>query len=255
MPQSTKTTDTAGVLVFDAKNPGSGDPVYRQTYPSWGTFMNNNAVWESNINATQFNRTYSFSVPSTSVGTASALVAVDDDVQVSIDGAQVFTDAQTFTTVRTVPINLSAGNHTISWTAQNRVGPSGGSGPGGLSLLIYANTLGVPSGIDYSLAEVNQVLGYFTPGNRVRANHVNELLDLYARFQGHKHGLTDIVRLKTFGNTGSSLSVSGETNTVSGTNPKPSNVAAGTQITAAQHALVREALNSLRTHFHSWSDN
>jgi len=255
MPQNTKTTDAAGVLVFDAKNPGSGDPVYRQTTSSWGSFMNNNAVWESSITATRFNRTYSFTVPSSSVGTASALVAVDDDVQVAIDGTRVFTDAQTFTTVRTVPLNISPGNHTISWTAQNGVGPSGGSGPGGLSLLIYANTLGVPVGIDYTLNEVNTVLNYFTPNNRVRASHVNELLSLYSRFQNHKHTLTDVVRLKTFGNTGSSLSAVDETGAVSGTSAQPSNVAAGTQITAAQHALVRQALNSLRTHFHNWTDN
>jgi hypothetical protein len=257
MPQDTKTTDAEKVLVFDAKNPGAGDPVYRQTHSGWSSFMNENGVWESSITANNFNRTYSFSVPSSGVGTATAFFAVDDDVQISIDGTEVIVDAQSFRGVRSKQLSLAPGNHIISWTAQNGVGPSGGSGPGALALLIYADTGGVPSGITYTTEDITTVLNYFTPGNRIRANHVNELLDLYADFKSHRHSLTDIKVKDTFGNTGGdqSSSVADETSDTIGTNATPSDVSAGTRITSAQHTLIRDALNSLRIHVHNWGDD
>lgn len=257
MPQDIKTTDAERILVFDAKNPGAGDPVYRQTHSGWSDFMNQNGVWESSITANNFNRTYSFNVPASAVGTATAFFAVDDDVQISIDGVQVIVDAQSFRGVRSKQIDLAPGTRVISWTAQNGVGPSGGSGPGALALLIYADTGGVPKGIDYTLEDINRVLGYFTPGQRIRATHINELLDLYADFRSHSHGLTDIKVKDTFGNTGEdqSSSVADETGDPINLGSTPSDVSAGTRITAAQHELVKEALNALSTHVHTWGDD
>lgn len=257
MPQDTKTTDSNKLLVFDAKSPGSGDPVYRQSYPSWGAFMNENAVWESNIGASNFNRTYTFSVPSTATGTAIAYFAVDDDAQINIDGVRVITDAQSYKGVKTKQLSIGPGTHVINWTCQNGVGPSGGSGPGGLALLIYVDNAGVPSGINYTVAQLDALAAKFVRGQRIRSAHIEELLGYYNDFLTHTHNLEDITVKDTFGNTAGDQSASVNDATTNPTNAaaRPANTAPNTRITAPKHEEIRAALNSLRTHVHSWTDN
>lgn len=118
-------------------------------------------------------------------------------------------------------------------------------------------TTGAASGLAYTEQQLNTLLGKFTTGQILFAADVQVLLDYYLDFRTHIHAVTDTKVKDTFGNTAGDQSSSDEENTgnPNGTLAVPSDPAAGTTITAATHLELRNALNSLRGHTHTWDDN
>jgi archaellum component FlaG (FlaF/FlaG flagellin family) len=254
MPQDIRVTDTTRTLIFNARDQGD---TTAHTNGSWGDFQNAHACWEVDINAQRFNRSYTITIPQTPDNSLEFEHSVDDDVQVFIDGVQVFTDGASFRTQkRTIVTGIAPGNRTLSWTAQNGVGPSGGSGPGGLALLVYALVPGPVDGIGYTDQQLNTLLSNFESGKRIRASDIQAALSLYQDFITHEHDLLNYIVKDTFGTTaGDQTSFNTvQTLTVNGVAAKPADPQANTRITAADHAAFRNAFNSARTHTHNWDD-
>lgn len=254
MPQDTRVTDSARTLIFNAR--AQGDTT-AHTNGSWGAFQNAHACWEADINAQRFNRSYTITIPQTSDNSLEFEHSVDDDVQVFIDGVQIFTDGGSFRTQKkTVITGIAPGTRTLSWTAQNGVGPSGGSGPGGLALLVYANVPGPVPGIGYTDQQLNALLSNFEPGKRIRASDIQAALALYQDFITHEHVLLNYTVKDTFGTTAGDQTAFSEVATLSvnGVPAKPADPQSNTRITAADHAAFRNAFNSMRTHTHTWND-
>lgn len=114
---------------------------------------------------------------------------------------------------------------------------------------------GGASGIGFSDSQLDDLLSNFESGKLIRRSDVQTLLDYYSDFTTHTHGLTDIYRLKTFGNTGSSKSESDATGNPTNLSGVPGDPASGSLITASKHNEVRNAINSTRGHVHQWTDN
>jgi len=112
-----------------------------------------------------------------------------------------------------------------------------------------------PTGIGFSTAQMDTLLSKFTTGQIIRRSDVQLMLDYYADFRTHTHSLTDISRLKTFGNTGSSSSASDATGNPTNLNGTPGDPAVNSLVTASKHNEIRNALNSIRAHIHQWTDN
>lgn len=118
-------------------------------------------------------------------------------------------------------------------------------------------TTGAASGIGYTAAQLDSLLAKFTTGQIIFAADVQTLLDYYSDFQTHTHAVTDTKVVDNFGTLAGDQSSSDDENTgnPNGTNALPSDPTAGTTITAAKHNEIRNALNSLRSHTHTWDDN
>lgn len=117
-------------------------------------------------------------------------------------------------------------------------------------------TTGTAVGIGYSEVDANNLLAKFEAGKVIFAADINTLLVGYADFQTHTHTVVDTQVKDTFGNTEGDQSKSTDriTGDPNGTNILPANPTAGTSITAAKHNEIRNALNSLRGHTHTWND-
>jgi hypothetical protein len=118
-------------------------------------------------------------------------------------------------------------------------------------------TTGAASGINYSDAQMNNLLAKVTTGQIIFATDVQTLLDYYSDFRTHNHAVTDTRVVDNFGNTAGDQSASDAetTGNPNGTNALPGDPATGTTITAVKHNEIRNALNSLRAHTHTWDDN
>jgi len=253
MPQDIRTTDATRTLIFNARDQAD---TTAHTNGSWGAFQNAHACWEVNIGATNFNRSYTITVPQSGDNFIEFEHSVDDDVQVFIDGAQVFTDGASFRTQKLTRVTgITPGNHTLSWTAQNGVGPSGGSGPGGLALLVYANAGSAVPGINYTTQQLDDLLSNLEPGKRIRAADIQAALALYQDFITHEHNLINFVAKDVFGSTAGDQSVVATVQTLTvEAAAKPADPQSNTRITAVDHTAFRNAFNSLRTHNHLWDD-
>ena len=113
------------------------------------------------------------------------------------------------------------------------------------------------AGINYTVQQLDNLLAKFTTGQVIFAVDVQTLLDYYSDFQTHTHGLLDLIVVDNFGNTAGdqSSSENDTTGNPNGTNALPADPTAGTTITAVKHNEIRNALNSLREHTHTWDDN
>jgi hypothetical protein len=112
-----------GTVVFDAALEGD---VTRHTYPEWSSLMNENAVWEADIFAPQCNRSYTFTAP-TAEGPYVVQLLIDNFATVRVDGASVISGSDTFASEiwQETQLDLTLGNHTLSWTATNTGFPGG----------------------------------------------------------------------------------------------------------------------------------
>lgn len=113
-----------GDSVFNTRNPPGGQPqVFASTWPSYSNFMNTWGVWEFNQYEGVFVRSYTVNFPS--AGPYTFRIGVDNYAEVSLDGNLFF--AVPYNNFAGSPLeitlNISAGNHTISWVAINLGGP------------------------------------------------------------------------------------------------------------------------------------
>ena len=117
-------------------------------------------------------------------------------------------------------------------------------------------TTGAASGINYSEAQMNDLLAKFTTGQVIFAADIQTLLTYYSDFQTHDHAVTDTQVVDNFGNLAGDQSKSTDrtTSNPNGTLALPANPTAGTTFTAVKHNEIRNALNSLRGHTHTWDD-
>lgn len=103
--------------IFDSRNASGAVAV---TDPRWSPFMNSNAVWSASGGET-YNYSETINFPYT--GYYTFTYAVDDQVTIRLDGSTIINFAG-FTDIPPVTsgILVSAGNHTLSWTAENTGG-------------------------------------------------------------------------------------------------------------------------------------
>lgn len=118
-------------------------------------------------------------------------------------------------------------------------------------------TTGGASGINYSVADCDNLLAKFDQGEIIYAADMQTLAELFNDFLSHNHDVTDILQKDTFGNTGGDQTVTNDETTsltkdIIALNDTINR--AGTPITAGFHDLLRGRLNSLRTHDHDFDD-
>jgi hypothetical protein len=109
------------------------------------------------------------------------------------------------------------------------------------------------NGISYSTAQIDTLLASFEAGDIITRSAVQTLLDYYADITDHNHTVVDLIRSKTFGNTGSGSETT-DTVAAAALNSTPTDPGTGSTVTASKHNQIRNAVNSLRGHVHSWTD-
>lgn len=109
-------------------------------------------------------------------------------------------------------------------------------------------------GISYSTAQIDTLLTSFEAGDIITRSAVQTLLDYYADITDHNHTVVDLAASKTFGNTGSGSEATDTVDAASLT-ATPADPSTNSTITAGKHNDIRNAVNSLRGHVHSWTDN
>lgn len=109
-------------------------------------------------------------------------------------------------------------------------------------------------GITYSTAQIDTLLTSFEAGDIITKAAVDTLLDYYNDITDHNHTVVDLAASKTFGNTGSGSSATDTVDPASLT-ATPADPSTNSTITAGKHNDIRAAVNSLRGHVHSWTDN
>lgn len=120
--------------LFNLRTIRTGRTNYAKTDPRWSSFMNNNAVWESNTYDTTYDRTYIVTFPTT--GTYQWQIQCDNIGRYYQDGVEV-ASTSSFTGKETiVPVYATAGQHTI------RVLGSNSGDVGGICLVISRNITG-----------------------------------------------------------------------------------------------------------------
>lgn len=104
--------------------------------------------------------------------------------------------------------------------------------------------------------ELNSLRTAISGGNTIFANDLNRIGTLINNMNGHYHTYDDAYQLATFGNTGDRTDYYEDknTNNIDSILSAPTNTAANTSITAARHNELRDALNTLRQHFHGIDD-
>lgn len=110
------------------------------------------------------------------------------------------------------------------------------------------------NGITYSTAEIDTLLASFEAGDIITKAAVDTLLDYYNDITDHNHTVADLINSKTFGNTGSGSSTTDTVDAASLTST-PADPGTNSTVTASKHNELRNAVNSLRGHVHSWTDN
>lgn len=110
--------------------------------------------------------------------------------------------------------------------------------------------------ISYSTANIDTLLASFEAGDIITKAAVDTLLDYYADITDHDHDVDDYNVKDTFGNTaGNQTSVnSGENVNDATLNAIPVDPGTSSTITASKHNEIRNAVNSLRGHTHTWDD-
>ena len=109
------------------------------------------------------------------------------------------------------------------------------------------------SGINYSNANIDNLLTQFEAGDIITKSAIDTLLDYYADLSTHTHDVTDFTQKATFGNTGQNLSTA-ETTGDPAISATPGDPGTNSTITASKHNEIRNAINSILAHTHSWDD-
>ena len=178
-------------LAFDSRSPPSGPTVFAKSDPRWSNFMNTHAVWESNVYAANFNRSYTINFPVSSNYTFTW--QVDNSAQIFLDGTEIGRSGSNFRGPSSVVTRfVSAGNHTLAYNCQNAgdvggfamtvsggfsfsggdgsaAGPvpysgGGGGGGGATVLLLNSNILAVAGGGAGGGGAGNRSVGLNAPG-------------------------------------------------------------------------------------------
>ena len=111
------------------------------------------------------------------------------------------------------------------------------------------------SGISYSTAQIDTLLNSFDAGDIITKAAVDTLLDYYADITDHTHTVVDRSTEKTFGNTGGTSDTTDTVTTSASLSATPADPGTNSVISASTHNAIRNAVNSLRGHVHSWTDN
>lgn len=93
-------------------------------------------------------------------------------------------------------------------------------------------------------------------GNTVYASDINKIATLINNMNGHYHNYTDLYQTATFGNTGdrNTYTEGKNTNGIDDIRTVGTSTATNTEITAARHNELRDAINVLRVHYHGIND-
>lgn len=117
------------INVFNSRNPpAQGPAVYPITDGAWSSFLNANAVWESNAYASTFTRTYTLNFPVT--GWYYWRGQCDNSAQFRFDGNVVLTSTNYSGAYSETFVYATAGTHTVELNGINT------GGPGGIALTI-----------------------------------------------------------------------------------------------------------------------
>jgi len=128
--------------LFSLRNETANARTFNKTDPRWSSFMNANAVWENNIYAVSFDRTYQVTFPAT--GVYQWQVQADNAGTYFLDGVSVASTNAFQGTEKTVDVNVTAGVHTVRVVGVNsgdvggiclviKKSPAGGNFTGSLS--------------------------------------------------------------------------------------------------------------------------
>ena len=115
-------------------------------------------------------------------------------------------------------------------------------------------TSGGVDGMTYTTAQIDTLLGSFEAGDLITKAAVDTLLDYYDDTRDHTHAIQDWISDKTFGNTGGNDKPAETLSASTGLNATPSDPGTNSVVTASVHNSIRNAVNSLRGHVHSWDD-
>lgn len=110
--------------------------------------------------------------------------------------------------------------------------------------------------VSYTTANIDTLLNSFDAGDIITKAAVDTLLDYYADITDHDHTVNDVAVVDNFGNlAGNQSSSANETVADASLTAVPADPGANSTITASKHNAIRNAVNSLRGHVHSWTDN
>jgi hypothetical protein len=93
-------------------------------------------------------------------------------------------------------------------------------------------------------------------GNTVRASDLNSIATLINNMNGHYHTYDDAYQLATYGNNGDRNNYYRDVNTSGpdAATSAPTNTTANTAISASRHNELRDAINQIRSHYHTVDD-
>lgn len=105
-------------------------------------------------------------------------------------------------------------------------------------------------------AEIASLRSAIQAGNTVYANDLNRIGTLINNMNGHYHTYDDAYQLATYGNNGDRNNYYRDVNSsgADATTSAPTNTAADTTITASRHNELRDAVNQIRSHYHTVDD-
>jgi len=115
------------------------------------------------------------------------------------------------------------------------------------------NTSSDAGSISYTTGQIDTLLTSFEAGDIITKAAVDTLLDYYADITDHNHTVVDLINDKTFGNTGGSNSTT-DTVAAASLTATPADPGTNSVVSASLHNSIRNAVNSLRGHVHSWTD-
>ena len=95
--------------------------LYRQMNPAYCAWLNQHGVWKDNNQSASFASSYTVNFPVTGYYTFTG--SIDNYGTFSLDGGTVLS-APGFQTTYTASVYVSAGNHTVGWSATNTGGPA-----------------------------------------------------------------------------------------------------------------------------------
>ena len=115
--------------------------------------------------------------------------------------------------------------------------------------LVYTNS-GSQAG------EISSLRTAIASGSTIYANDLNRISTLINNMNGHYHTYDDAYQLATYGNSGDRGNYYEDKNTAGpdSITSSPTDTALNTDITASRHNQLKDAVNNIRSHYHSIND-
>lgn len=112
------------------------------------------------------------------------------------------------------------------------------------------------AGKNEQYAEITSLRASIQSGGLIYANDMNRIANLINNMNGHYHNYTDMYQTATYGNNGDrgTYTEGKNTNSIDAANYVGNGTAAGTDVSAARHNELRDAVNQLRVHYHGIDD-